>query len=429
MRNLAWFFGGIGLVVLLAWAMEASAQSTDSCSQNPTTLLWYKWSAASSAGVYGFHATAAQACQAYDDATTAYDAGYSKPFYVFGEWGSDPRCRTTKISTGTVYNVVTLSRILQSDPATQCPADVVECNASYVGGKFATIVSLGTELPAETCDAASNCKGVIDWGSKTCIDNCGALYDVVDSPCSVGTGPGELPAPPGTVTDPAPAETCVGPVAAEYCYSQEGSQCGYLNDQYLCLTNTRKDGCQSLPDGSKVCGPDAVPPAAPDNGVSPTVPATPDEQITRATDSGDTITYNYYTSGTVGASTHVPTDTPSQNQDSSGDGYTSPEEAEGGIECPGGNCFPDGIGNEAIDLDSVTSQYWSRIQGAPLVTAISGLSASVPSGTCPEFSFTIYGTPMAISAGCEFMPDIAPILELAFLAGWCLLGVRIVISA
>lgn len=204
----------------------------------------------------------------------------------------------------------------------------------------------------------------------------------------------------------------------------KATNCGVYNGDRVCLESVADGECKSYGSGGVVC---AVPsggvtsPPVPDNG-TPGTPATPDMQV-----SGGSVTNNYYSSSTVaGSSTTTGTSGPAPGQGGTGGVGAGPSE-----ETPGGGDGGEFSGPDTDETDpmSVTAAYWSRIEAAPIVAAVADLDGSVPSGTCPSYAFTVFGSSFEISAGCEFMDDIAPILEIAFLAGWSLLAVRIFISA
>jgi len=454
MRGLFWFLCGFGLVLISAVAMGDNAAP---CSQNQTSVPGQTLARTSAGSSGGLTWSAGPYILATGLTTTAKnqaagDAGW--PTVLAGLQAYYPgqaiaKCSmsvgagnvTYRFTRGTAYPAcpgASLPVTIQTTTNQTWCTDNITCQANQVGKKLASFTNVGAAVPLAVCDNAegfgSNCTALAVPGSTTCGAVCGTLYKTISETCTVGV---EKPAPSTDAVAPAPAEVCVTNGAAEYCIAStpdsDNSQCGYLNDKFICLNNTPKGGCQGISDGGLVCDAAAnTAPPLPDNGTL-AVPAAADGQVKADTASANTINnYNYYSSTTVAGSAGAPQTGQPQgignNGDTNGDGYVSPEEEEGGIPCDGGNCFSGAL-QETVDLDSVTSQYWSRVENAPIIAAMSGLSASVPTGSCPTFPFTLWGTTFNISAGCEFMPDIAPILSLAFMAGWCLLGVRIVLSA
>jgi hypothetical protein len=74
--------------------------------------------------------------------------------------------------------------------------------------------------------------------------------------------------------------------------------CGMLNDQYICLGSVPEGNCTFYGSGDVACSSTAGSPPAPDDGVTPGAPASPDMTINV---NGDTI--NLYNSGTASGST------------------------------------------------------------------------------------------------------------------------------
>jgi len=311
------------------------------------------------------------------------------------------------------------------------------CNTAYVDTKLASIIPSGQEFEPQVCDPSSSCKANIDISTRVCVEggNCGTLYKVVNEYCTVGSyvvGGNQAPAPENA-TAPAPEENCVSKPGLEYCIGQTGSQCGYVNDQYLCLSKTASDACQTLGDGSRVCGPAAKPPAAPDNGVSPATPATPDGTIERNTAAGAPVTYNFYNSTTVAAATRPPTtdgSMPDQGTDTNGDGFTSPEEAADGEQpCTGSACLVGPANGTPQTYAERTQLFINRLKAAPIVDAVASIGGSVPSGSCPTFSFQLFGGTLVLSPGCDILDQLITLLTVVSIAGWSLVGVRIVLEA
>jgi len=407
-------------------------------------------------GVYGYGSTAEQANNAACDqavplilAAAQAQATANGGSPSSGTWYSNARKNPSnspwtavcpilvdQLNNGNYFTVQQYSMTIESsNPTSSCTLDPgpSECNTAYVGTKLSSIVSVGTEFPASICDPASNCAGTIDWASQVETGGQrGVLYNIGGESCEVGSGQGELPGVPGDATNPADAETCVG-VGTEYCMSQSGSNCGYLNNQWVCLNRTKENACQVLGDGSRVCGPSATPPAVPDNGTRGQ-PAAPDATVTRQPAGGTSYTYNYFSAATVAGSSGAPTADGSNPGSSSGStaGYGQPgegeEEGEGGP-CTGSDCFSGGELEEQASFEDSTKSYYETLMAAPILAAVSGLSGSVPGGSCPSWSFQVFGQSMSISPGCEIANQVLGILQICFMAGWCLVGVKIVISA
>ncbi len=134
------------------------------------------------------------------------------------------------------------------------------------------------------------------------------------------------------------SEGCAAGDAGEFCQSSsQGENCGYLNDQFICLGKTGDDNCNVMADGSRVCGTAAPMPPVPDNG-TPGTPATPDGTITINNGS----TFNFFNTTTVAGSSRPPGTTgqnpyngssPGGVGDGEGEGEEGDEAVSGGASC------------------------------------------------------------------------------------------------
>jgi len=137
-------------------------------------------------------------------------------------------------------------------------------------------------------------------------------YQSIGSTCETPTG--ESVVPNNT-------EGCVG----DWCRSvNAGENCGFHNDQYVCLDSVQPDKCFRNADGSLLCAESAPMPPKPDSGTAGD-PATPNDTIQACTGSNSCSTVNYYNSTTVaGSSRAVPS--------GSGASGSGPIGAEGPVE-------------------------------------------------------------------------------------------------
>lgn len=276
------------------------------------------------------------------------------------------------------------------------------------------------------CNPVTNCKTKVNQFAGSGGETVWVMEHTADQ-CSEGAQPGP------TTEQEQEGESCVDIGDGEFCANKAGNgQCGYLNDQYICLAKTPNGGCQKLADGSKVCSGADTPPA-PDNG-SPGIAATPDGTIQGGTGGPETSTYNYYNSTTVTNSSRDGTDNPDvegppgdEDGDGNGDG-------EGEGECvPGEECAGDlpAIGGDGdCTFAECVSAFLAAVEAAPIVASVSGVGASFPTGSCPTWNLEAFGETYSLSAPmCSIWEDIAPFLSAVFLVIWGWVATRIVLSA
>ncbi len=290
-------------------------------------------------------------------------------------------------------------------------------------GTKMTLSGVGASAPAESCQ--SGCK-VVSYGVSVALGGNWAGSYKVEGSCSEG--------PTGTPPAGAAPSCITGASGLQYCKNTAGSgQCGYVNDQFVCLASTPPNGCQALPDGSKVCGTNASTPPAPNNG-TPGEKAAADETINSQSGVGGTVTniYSYYGSATVAGSSggsSTPTREPGDGDTGSGDGSQ-----DGAGECADGACegsLPNGGDLEELDsFGTMTQGFIDRIAAAPLVASVANLGSSLPAGACPDWTLTMFDREISLSAPmCTIWGEIAGILSAVMLVAWGLLAARIVLSA
>jgi hypothetical protein len=262
--------------------------------------------------------------------------------------------------------------------------------------------------------------------------------------------------------DLAKGELCItgNTSGMQYCKSDadtKGKNCGFINDDFVCIGNVNQDGCAKLGDGAVVCGSKAPTPPAPDSG-TPGVKASPDETIEQTDASGNTTTLNYYSNTTVANSAR---DTGSGDNPFDGKDDGSGEDGDGeqgdGLSCEAENdeeCHGGGEGDGEEDV----SKYWScwsdnseSLQSAIIGCAVSAwtyvqthvyeesdtlklvneLADSVPvGGACPSASFVAWGESYNVmEVACDLLEDQAPVISGLFMLFWSFLGLRILMSA
>lgn len=221
----------------------------------------------------------------------------------------------------------------------------------------------------------------------------------------------------------------VGYVCAE---PSEGKDCGSVNGDLVCVTEIQ-NGCVGYGSGASACTSTSATPPKPDNG-TPGDPATPTTNFTYGS-----TTINYYNSSIVNNSSTGATNTgtvggeATETGNTSGGGGGSGEEGEG--ECmPGEECAGDlpaqGSAGECDDFTACFSSFLGRVQGAPILEAVNGVSAAFPTGACPAWNLEAFGETYALSAPmCEIWDEAAPILSAAFLFIWGWVATRIFLSA
>lgn len=335
---------GLLFAVLAIMGEKALAQSTDSCSLEGGN--WYKFRIAGAANNYNgtgsnldFPSRVAAAAHAQNRYCTVNPADPHCTHGTFSLTGSNPVTLRDPLH---ILNTSSFSRILQTNPAVQCPADEpdpVECDMpSNPETGLANFAPSAAELEPLACDVSSHCLASKRPGTTTCgPSTCGAIYDWLDSPCDgATTPPDDTPPELSDPEIPAPSERCTTNGEAEYCVSTGNSpdgndaQCGFLNDSWICLPATPQNGCQAVSGGGVVCDPNANAPPAPDNGTNG-VEATPDGTIEAAAANGNTTnTYNYFDNDTVNNSSGgVVTGNVPAGNDQNGDGFTDGDEEEG----------------------------------------------------------------------------------------------------
>lgn len=295
-----------------------------------------------------------------------------------------------------------------------------------VGDTFTTDTFPGSGV--SYCNPISHCKMAvtteIDFGGAT-------VYKVThtDQDCS-------------SVSDPAPTdldttETCATAGGEEFCFSKNGTNCGHVNDEFVCLPQTEQDGCQVFASGARVCGTAAPTPPVPDSG-TPGTPATPDTVI-NITENSSTTTVNYFNSSTVGASARNPGtsgDNPYDGTDdgsgaTGGTGSGSGSGSDNG--CPEGDCTGVGEGaemGEVCTFQECTQEFFNRVKAAPLVEGVLTAGASMPTGSCPNWTLEAFNEDYLLSAPmCEIWDEVSPLLSAIFLVIWAWVATRIVLSA
>lgn len=305
---------------------------------------------------------------------------------------------------------------------------------TYSRNGAVTVTRQGVSTYSEDCGDDPECGDTAGdrifakWppgGGALCVDGCGFVRDGVGVQLGAnpvmghmsGTGQtcavGDVAPETGDVEEPA-AEYCRTVGGVELCTGSTGTgQCGYLNDEWVCLSNVPQVNCWTTPDGGRLCGEYAPTPPVPDTGTSGQ-PAPPDLQLTTETQDGQSQTVNYYSSSTVNNSSRDP-----------GDGLGTQPTGQ----WPSGGT---GEGTGEGDGDGWDDDFdTGDLPGLPFeeLDPGDGWSSGLGSGSCPaDRSFSYGGQTMAFSfADACWFAGVIRYLVLAFAtltAGGILVGVR-----
>lgn len=217
-----------------------------------------------------------------------------------------------------------------------------------------------------------------------------------------------------------------------------GKNCGTFNGDEVCVQSIPPGTCQSYASGGVACtaasGTMVPSPPGPNNGTAGTA-ATPTGSVTN-----NTNTTNYYSSSVVNNSSSVVATNPGGSN--AGNGATGatgstgsgngPSAGNGDCGASGVDCGSDGstptLPDEPTVLETAQS-YYGALGAVPIVAAVSGIGASIPAGSCPTATYSVFGREFTMDAQCALWDSIAPILELIMLAVYTLIGVRILMSA
>jgi hypothetical protein len=73
--------------------------------------------------------------------------------------------------------------------------------------------------------------------------------------------------------------------------------------------------------------------------------------------------------------------------------------------------------------------YMSVISNAPIVLAFANISASIPSGSCPSTTITVFGKAVPFESFCTLWASVAGYVTTVMLIAWVLMGAKILMSA
>jgi len=315
-------------------------------------------------------------------------------------------------------------------------------------------------LPMSDSDTECVVTGVYKTGPGLNKNGAGSYEWVASIRLGGGTCPDGTGAEAPPVEDNTQGENCEESDAGyEYCHENkqddnDQTDCGFYEDEQVCLDRVEDDECWIGDDGARYCGDSAPMPPVPDSG-TPGDPAEPDDEI-RDPDTDNE--YDYYDGDTVGGSARPAGDsganpnrpgstdpaTPTQPVAEQGDGNGDGDgDGEGGTASGGETCDAPPVCDEDPVGCALLQQQWrtrcdTETDGSGVFTEgeiggelgegegggdVGGLDAegSIGSvGACPApLDITVMGQSIDLdiwSAGCDMALLFGPfVLALGYL--------------
>jgi hypothetical protein len=271
---------------------------------------------------------------------------------------------------------------IRLDPTT-CPTGQADengcqgaCDGSITGKAFWRPIS-SADPGGNVCSEASNC--VMQMVNRQNLNN--ATDDLVEY---VGTGDNCSASEPNVTTTPSNEQTnCISSGGDVWCVppDPEDQNCGWLNDEYLCLGEIPPGECTFFGNGDMACDVGAGSPPAPDDGTTPGQTATPDTTIDN---NGNTT--NVYNDNTVGSSVG----------DTQGSQQTGDEPADLEVEIdlseiiedePAANTITDPVDDVQDELENLLDGVIEEIDtGAGFVEAGDEQIGGIVTGLIPDAS-------------------------------------------
>lgn len=180
----------------------------------------------------------------------------------------------------------------EGEPACVDPAP--ECDGSVTGQDFWRPVFSASDT-GDICHESSHCKlSAVNVQDLNGSDN--ALVRFLGTADDCASEP-EVP-----ITAANQATQCIAAGGDTWCTTPDlaDENCGYFNEEFLCLDAVPEGNCVFYGNGDMACGSTATSPPAPDDGVTPGDKATPDSTITNNTNDID-IFNNTTVAGSSGA--------------------------------------------------------------------------------------------------------------------------------
>lgn len=361
---------------------------------------------------------------------------------TFGAWPaasfSLTRQRPAQWNPPNATTTVTGNFLTRANPAPGpiCPA---------AGTKRSSIIEGGGTIGTPVC-GSDGCAYNIASPQHTVLTGSG--FQPVASVQATGASCGSNPSNAGPV-ESGTNESCTDAGGVIGCIDPENRGCGFFNGDYVCTGHVPNNSCVSFASGGVACmsgAPGA--PTAPGGG-----PAEPAGQVTNGS-----TTVNYYDNSTVSSSATTVTTTGGVGGSAEGapgrDGSLgSGGGGEGGnttiINCDGPDCVeldlegecPEGetcdgsLPNagefgEVCTFGQCASAFYNRVKAAPLLSAVTGAGAAMPSGACPNWTLEAFSEDYSLSAPmCDLWDSVSGVLSAIFLVIWAWVATRIVLSA
>lgn len=185
----------------------------------------------------------------------------------------------------------------RTDGEDLCAPPPAQCDQSITGQAFLRPAYSANEK-GDICHESSQC--VMTAVNVTDLGTAAALVEFQGTGNSCGAEP-EIP-----ITPQNQQEQCISVMGNTFCTEPDlaDQNCGYFNDEYLCLDDVPDGDCTFYGNGDMACATNATSPPAPDDGITPGVAAPPDASINV---NGNTT--NIYNNNTVGGSSGDPAGT------------------------------------------------------------------------------------------------------------------------
>jgi len=220
--------------------------------------------------------------------------------------------------------------------APDCPE---ECDGTITGKTFLRPVFSGGHT-GDICHESSGC--VMSAGSTSGLSG-GDLVEYAGTASGCSSEPNVA-----NVPDSAEDANCISSAGDVWCTEPDlaDQNCGYLNDDYLCLDSIPEGECTFFGNGKVACESTAATPPTPDDGVTPGTPATPDAVV-----NSDSATTNIFNSSSVTNSTE-PTAAGQQS-----DGPEAPDDEQGTGSASSSCDVPPSCSGDAIQC-AILQQEW-----------------------------------------------------------------------
>ena len=314
------------------------------------------------------------------------------------------------------------------------PYDCTSVCSSLAGKTVPLVMSAGAQPAGTLVVDGSGCIASVVSTPTNVIGKCGGGMCAIQTATYTGGNDLTESYPSGGQGN-CMADGSGGTVCTE---ADKGKNCGTFNGDEVCVASIPNGSCVSYASGGVACAASTTPPV-PNNGTSGT-PATPTGQVQQYTDGTTSSTVNYYSSSTVAASTSpVAASAGGQNTGNAGTNASSGTGTGAGTNPANGDCGATGVDcsgdgstptlSTVPTIGDTSTGYVGSLSSVPIVAAVTSIGASVPSGSCPTGSFTVYGTSYTIDEQCTLWDSVSSIVSACMLALYAILGIKILLSA